>query len=105
MKNLQLLICSILLCVTVSCCPPKPIALPSTQKLLLYPVPADSVIFITNQPLNINLKYTITNINDSLIMQGILKDNVINIQQLQNGVYWIVVQNNTIKFINKIHKV
>ena len=65
----------------------------------LFPNPASDIIYLSNCPSD--CEYTIADINGRIIKQGNLKENSINVQSIDNGIYFISIgdiNKSTIRF-------
>jgi hypothetical protein len=76
-----------------------------TQKqFTLYPIPASEALFLTGPELEENISVSILDLNGREILQQRLKDysKSINIQSLENGIYFLKIKGNNYYQIEKI---
>jgi hypothetical protein len=67
------------------------------RNINLFPQPAHQVLFVDDEKMN-QSAYTITDISGRILLQGIINNKRIEIQSLENGMYFlsIVNQNQTV---------
>ena len=66
--------------------------------LRVYPNPTDRQLIIENGELTIE-NYSIYSVVGQVVMQGVLQNNIINVEQLASGMYFLKVGNKVIKFV------
>jgi len=66
--------------------------------LRVYPNPTDGQLIIENGELTIE-NYSIYSVVGQVVMQGVLQNNIINVEQLASGMYFLKVGNKVIKFV------
>jgi hypothetical protein len=67
--------------------------------LQIYPVPADEAIYLSG--VSDGSYYTIYNVAGLKIASGVISEKTINVSQLEQGIYFVVVDNLRGKFIKQ----
>jgi hypothetical protein len=67
--------------------------------LVVYPVPANDKIFIS-EPSG-STRFKILNINGILVLDGILSNKTINISELKSGIYFLKIESKVARFIKQ----
>ena len=68
---------------------------------LIFPNPSKDIFFITCDCELQNKRYTITDISGKIIKQGLFihSEIMLNLSEIQRGVYFLTIENNTLKLL------